>query len=283
MPLASTSVPVDLVIDHSVQVDKAGNDEAFAFNVKREFERNQERYTFLKWAQNSFSNLQVVPPDTGIIHQINLERLAQVVMTKDGLAFPDTLVGTDSHTTMINGLGVLGWGVGGIEAEANMLGEATLMQTPKVVGVNLSGRLQPGVTATDLTLTLTHLLREHGVVGKFVEYYGVGLSNLPLAYRATIANMAPEYGATCGYFPIDSQTIDYLKLTGAPRNKLRWCKRMPMPTIWLTNLSKMIFGITVKIWNWIFLQLSQVLPAQHGHKIWFTWRIYRSNSMIAAI
>lgn len=144
MPLASTSVPVDLVIDHSVQVDKAGNDEAFAFNVKREFERNQERYTFLKWAQNSFSNLQVVPPDTGIIHQINLERLAQVVMTKDGLAFPDTLVGTDSHTTMINGLGVLGWGVGGIEAEANMLGEATLMQTPKVVGVNLSGRCNQG-------------------------------------------------------------------------------------------------------------------------------------------
>ncbi|WP_407893095.1 aconitate hydratase AcnA [Lacticaseibacillus sp. N501-2] len=208
------SVPVDLVIDHSVQVDKAGNDEAFAFNVKREFERNQERYTFLKWAQKSFTNLQVVPPDTGIIHQINLERLAKVVMTKDGMAFPDTLVGTDSHTTMINGLGVLGWGVGGIEAEANMLGEATLMPTPKVVGVELSGRLQPGVTATDLTLTLTHLLREHGVVGKFVEFYGVGLSSLPLAYRATIANMAPEYGATCGYFPIDSQTIDYLKLTG---------------------------------------------------------------------
>ncbi len=206
-------VPVDLVIDHSVQVDKAGNDEAFAFNVKKEFERNQERYTFLKWAQQSFTNLQVVPPDTGIIHQINLERLAKVVMVKDGEAFPDTLVGTDSHTTMINGLGVLGWGVGGIEAEANMLGEATLMPTPKVVGVRLTGRLRPGVTATDLTLTLTHLLREHGVVGRFVEFYGVGLSSLPLAYRATIGNMAPEYGATCGYFPIDNQTLDYLRLT----------------------------------------------------------------------
>ncbi|MCI1985170.1 MAG: aconitate hydratase AcnA [Lactobacillus sp.] len=213
-------VPVDLVIDHSVQVDKSGTAEAFAFNVKREFERNQERYTFLKWAQNSFTNLSVVPPDTGICHQVNLERLASVVMTKDGEAFPDTLVGTDSHTTMVNGLGVLGWGVGGIEAEANMLGEATLMPTPLVVGVHLSGRLNPGVTATDLALTLTHRLREHGVVGKFVEFYGVGLSDLSLAARATVANMAPEYGATCGYFPIDSQTIDYLRLTARSEEQI---------------------------------------------------------------
>lgn len=214
------AVPVDLVIDHSVQVDKAGNDEAFAYNVKREFERNKERYTFLKWAETSFDNLAVVPPDTGIIHQINLERLAKVVMVKDGVAFPDTLVGTDSHTTMINGLGVLGWGVGGIEAEANMLGEPTLMPTPKVVGVRLYGRLQPGVTATDLVLHLTHMLREHGVVGKFVEFYGVGLAALPLPYRATIGNMAPEYGATCGFFPIDSQTIDYLRLTARSEEQI---------------------------------------------------------------
>ncbi|KRM13542.1 aconitate hydratase AcnA [Paucilactobacillus suebicus] len=214
-------VPVHLVIDHSVQVDRSGDETAFAFNVKKEFERNNERYTFLKWAQNSFDNLTVIPPDTGIIHQVNLERLATVVMQKradDGTTevFPDTLVGTDSHTTMINGLGVLGWGVGGIEAEASMLGETSFMQIPKVVGVKLTGKLGAGVTATDLALTLTNLLRKHQVVGKFVEFYGPGLKNLPLAYRATIANMAPEYGATCGFFPIDDQTIDYLKLTDRP-------------------------------------------------------------------
>ncbi|KRM60529.1 aconitate hydratase [Paucilactobacillus vaccinostercus DSM 20634] len=214
-------VPVDLVIDHSVQVDRSGDDTAFAFNVQKEFERNHERYTFLKWAQNSFDNLTVIPPDTGIIHQVNLERLATVVMTKqqsDGSfeAFPDTLVGTDSHTTMINGLGVLGWGVGGIEAEASMLGENSFMPIPKVVGVKLTGRLAAGVTATDLALTLTNLLRQHQVVGKFVEFYGEGLDHLPLAYRATVANMAPEYGATCGFFPIDRQTLDYLKLTDRP-------------------------------------------------------------------
>lgn len=214
-------VPVHLVIDHSVQVDRSGDQRAFAFNVEKEFERNHERYTFLKWAQNSFDNLTVIPPDTGIIHQVNLERLATVVMTKEATdgtleAFPDTLVGTDSHTTMINGLGVLGWGVGGIEAEASMLGENSFMPVPKVVGVNLTGKLGAGITATDLALTLTNLLRKHQVVGKFVEFYGEGLRNLPLAYRATIANMAPEYGATCGFFPIDEQTIDYLKLTDRP-------------------------------------------------------------------
>lgn len=211
-------VPVHLVIDHSVQVDHSGNDEAFSYNIQQEFKRNAERYTFLKWAQNSFDNLTVIPPDTGIIHQVNLEYLADVVHAKqlaDGSyeAFPDTLVGTDSHTTMINGLGVLGWGVGGIEAESSMLGEATYMPMPKVVGVKLTGQLGEGVTATDLALALTHLLREHNVVGKFVEFYGDGMQQLPLAYRATIANMAPEYGATCGFFPIDQQTLDYLKLT----------------------------------------------------------------------
>lgn len=214
-------VPVHLVIDHSVQVDHSGNDEAFEYNIKKEFERNQERYTFLKWAQNSFDNLTVIPPDTGIIHQVNLEYLADVIHAKqlaDGSyeAFPDTLVGTDSHTTMINGLGVLGWGVGGIEAESSMLGEATYMPVPKVVGVKLTGKLAEGITSTDLALSLTHLLREHNVVGKFVEFYGDGAASLPLAYRATIANMAPEYGATCGFFPIDQQTIDYLKLTNRP-------------------------------------------------------------------
>lgn len=215
-------VPVHLVVDHSVQVDHAGSNDAFDYNVKKEFARNKERYTFLKWAQNSFKNLTVIPPDTGIIHQVNLEYLASVVRSEkqaDGtyLAFPDTLVGTDSHTTMINGLGVLGWGVGGIEAEASMLRQKSYMTMPAVVGVKLTGRLQPGVTATDLALTLTHLLREHNVVGKFVEFYGEGLATLPLAYRATIANMAPEYGATCGYFPIDDQTLAYLKLTNRPQ------------------------------------------------------------------
>lgn len=214
-------VPVHLVIDHSVQVDHSGNDEAFSYNIQQEFKRNRERYTFLKWAQNSFENLTVIPPDTGIIHQVNLEYLADVIHAKqldDGSyeAFPDTLVGTDSHTTMINGLGVLGWGVGGIEAESSMLGEATYMPMPKIVGVKLTGQLSEGITATDLALALTHLLREHGVVGKFVEFYGDGVETLPLAYRATIANMAPEYGATCGFFPIDDQTISYLKLTNRP-------------------------------------------------------------------
>ena len=213
-------VSVHMVVDHSVQVDSAGNDEAFDFNVKREFERNNERYTFLKWAQNSFDNFKIIPPDTGIIHQVNLEYLSPVINQRNGVLFPDTLVGTDSHTTMINGLGVLGWGVGGIEAEAGMLGQESYFPLPKVVGVKLTGKKRPGVTATDLALTLTNLLRKHNVVGKFVEYYGDGLKNLPLADRATIANMAPEYGATCGYFPIDDQTIEYLKLTDRPQETI---------------------------------------------------------------
>ncbi len=211
-------IPVDLIIDHSVMVDQYGNASAFSANVEKEMERNRERYTFLRWGQTAFDNFRVVPPGTGICHQVNLEYLAQSVWTeeKDGevWAYPDTLVGTDSHTTMINGLGVLGWGVGGIEAEAAMLGQPISMLVPEVVGFRLTGKLSEGVTATDLVLTVTQMLRQHGVVGKFVEFFGAGLSQLPLADRATIANMAPEYGATCGFFPIDSITLDYLQLSG---------------------------------------------------------------------
>lgn len=218
-------VPVHLVIDHSVQVDMAANDEAFDFNVKQEFKRNHERYTFLKWAQNSFDNLTIIPPDTGIIHQVNLEYLSEVIRHDDkNVAFPDTLVGTDSHTTMINGLGVLCWGVGGIEAEASMLGEESYFPMPKVVGVKLTGKLPETATATDFALTLTNLLRKHNVVGKFVEFYGPGLKDLPLANRATVANMAPEYGATCGFFPIDDQTLAYLKLTDRSAEQIEFIK-----------------------------------------------------------
>lgn len=210
--------PVDLVIDHSIQVDAFGTPQAISINANMEMERNNERYVFLRWGQKAFDNFRVVPPDTGICHQVNLEFLAKTVWhdEKNGrkIAYPDTLVGTDSHTTMINGLGVLGWGVGGIEAEAAMLGQPISMLIPEVVGVKLTGKLREGVTATDLVLTLTHLLRRKGVVGKFVEYFGQGLHDLPVADRATIANMAPEYGATCGFFPIDQATLDYLRLTG---------------------------------------------------------------------
>ncbi len=212
--------PVDLVIDHSVMVDKFGTEDAFAANVELEMSRNQERYRFLRWGQKAFDNFRVVPPGTGICHQVNLEYLARTVWTKeeDGvtIAYPDTLVGTDSHTTMINGLGVLGWGVGGIEAEAAMLGQPISMLIPEVVGFKLIGSLPEGITATDLVLTVVEMLRAHGVVGKFVEFYGAGLDQLPLADRATIANMAPEYGATCGFFPIDQETINYLRLSDRP-------------------------------------------------------------------
>ncbi len=207
-------VPSDLVIDHSVQVDVFGTSAALQFNAEREFERNRERYEFLRWGQQAFDNFTVVPPATGIVHQVNLEYLARVVEVKDGVAMPDTLVGTDSHTTMINGLGVLGWGVGGIEAEAVMLGQPYYMLVPEVVGFKLTGALREGVTATDLVLTVTQMLRAHGVVGKFVEFYGEGLSKLSLPDRATIANMAPEYGATCSFFPVDSETVNYLLGTG---------------------------------------------------------------------
>ena len=207
-------VPADLVIDHSVQVDYFGSSTALEQNVQREFQRNQERYALLRWAQNAFANFRVVPPGAGIVHQVNLEYLASVVAARDGVAFPDTVVGTDSHTTMVNGLSVLGWGVGGIEAEAVLLGQPYYMLAPEVVGVKLTGALREGVTATDLVLTIVELLRSRGVVEKFVEFFGPGLSSLPLPDRATIANMAPEYGATIGFFPIDQETLSYLRATG---------------------------------------------------------------------
>ena len=221
-------IPAELVIDHSVQVDAFATRMAFGHNVEREFERNHERYLFLRWGQKAFSGFKVVPPGTGICHQVNLEYLARVVEDREGVAFPDTLVGTDSHTTMINGLGVLGWGVGGIEAEAGMLGQPLSMLVPQVVGFKLSGSLPEGATATDLVLTVTQMLRQTGVVGKFVEYFGEGLGSLPVADRATIGNMSPEYGATCGFFPVDEATIDYLRLTGRSAERIalveHYCK-----------------------------------------------------------
>ncbi|HET9329808.1 MAG TPA: aconitate hydratase AcnA, partial [Steroidobacteraceae bacterium] len=216
--------PAELVIDHSVQVDEYGTPGALAANTAIEFARNRERYAFLRWGQTAFRNFSVVPPNTGIVHQVNLEYLGRVIFDAEAggarRAYPDTLVGTDSHTTMINGLGVLGWGVGGIEAEAAMLGQPVTMLIPQVVGFRLDGKLQPGATATDLVLTVTEMLRKTGVVDKFVEFFGDGLANLPLADRATIANMAPEYGSTCGIFPIDAETVRYLELSGRPRERI---------------------------------------------------------------
>src|SRR6202167_1326929 len=230
--LANPLIPADLVIDHSVQVDQFGSTGAFEFNALLEFHRNQERYAFLRWGQKAFQDFRVVPPDTGIVHQVNLEYLAPVVFTDrretPPLAYPDTLMGTDSHTTMINGLGVVGWGVGGIEAEACMLGQPISMLLPEVVGFKLRGRLPAGSTATDLVLTVTQMLRKKGVVGKFVEFYGPGVSALSVADRATIANMSPEYGATIGFFPVDEQTLSYLRLTGRADSQIKliedYCK-----------------------------------------------------------
>src|SRR4051812_38490138 len=215
-------VPAELVIDHSVQVDAFGTRDAFTINAEREFERNRERYAFLRWGQEAFDGFSVVPPDTGIVHQVNLEYLARVVFVDDATnqAYPDTLVGTDSHTTMINGLGVLGWGVGGIEAEAAMLGQPMSMLIPQVVGFKLGGAMREGATATDLVLTVTQMLRERGVVGRFVEFYGPGVSSLPLADRATIGNMSPEFGSTCAIFPIDAETLRYLQFTGRPADQV---------------------------------------------------------------
>lgn len=226
-------MPVDLVIDHSVIVDEFGSAKAFKKNVDLEYQRNGERYRFLKWGQQAFENFSVVPPDTGICHQVNLEYLAQTVWTKKRkkskkrsgnetveLAYPDTLVGTDSHTTMVNGLGVLGWGVGGIEAEAAMLGQPQSMLLPEVIGFKLTGKLKEGITATDLVLTVTQMLRKKGVVNKFVEFYGDGLNAMTLADRATIANMAPEYGATCGFFPVDGETLNYLTMTSRKSSRI---------------------------------------------------------------
>jgi aconitate hydratase len=225
-------VRTDLVIDHSVQVDFFGSPTAFELNVEREMERNGERYALLRWAQQAFKNFSVVPPGTGIVHQVNLEYLGTVVRLEErngaAVAYPDTLVGTDSHTTMINGLGVVGWGVGGIEAEAVMLGQPYFMQLPEVVGMRFTGELPPGATATDLVLVTTQMLRKHGVVGRFVEFFGPGLPTLGLADRATLANMAPEYGATIGFFPVDQETLRYLERTGRSRALVerveRYCK-----------------------------------------------------------
>ncbi|HYO82962.1 MAG TPA: aconitase family protein, partial [Bryobacteraceae bacterium] len=214
--LANPLIPADLVIDHSVMVDHFGSPEAFGLNAILEFQRNKERYALLRWGQKAFRNFRVVPPDTGIVHQVNLEYLAPVVFTNGNQAYPDTVMGTDSHTTMINGLGVVGWGVGGIEAEACMLGQPISMLLPQVVGFRLTGSLPSGATATDLVLTVTQMLRAKGVVGKFVEFYGPGVNALPLADRATIANMAPEYGATIGFFPVDANTLEYLRMTNRP-------------------------------------------------------------------
>ncbi len=213
-------IPAELVIDHSVVADVFGQPDAFTRNVAIEFERNRERFGFLRWGQQAFSEFKVVPPGTGIVHQVNIEYLARVVMNRDGVAYPDTCVGTDSHTTMQNGVGVLGWGVGGIEAEAAMLGQPISMLIPKVVGFRLTGELPSGTTATDLVLTITELLRKHGVVGKFVEFYGEGVGSVPVANRATIGNMSPEFGSTCAIFPIDQLTLDYLTLTGRPRDQI---------------------------------------------------------------
>ena len=220
--------PADLVIDHSVIADLFGTADAFERNVEIEYERNGERYQFLRWGQGAFDDFKVVPPGTGIVHQVNIEYLASVVMNRDGVAYPDTCVGTDSHTTMVNGLGVLGWGVGGIEAEAAMLGQPVSMLIPRVVGFKLTGEIKPGVTATDVVLTVTQMLRKHGVVGKFVEFYGEGVAEVPLANRATLGNMSPEFGSTAAIFPIDQETIDYLKFTGRkPKSSLRWSRPTP--------------------------------------------------------
>ncbi len=254
-------VPTELVIDHSVIVDVFGRPDAFERNAALEFERNKERYQFLRWGQQAFSDFKVVPPDTGIVHQVNLEYLGRVVFDKDGLAYPDTLVGTDSHTTMINGLGVLGWGVGGIEAEAAMLGQPVSMLIPRVVGFKLSGELPQGATATDLVLTITEMLRKHGVVGKFVEFYGPGVAAVPLANRATIGNMSPEYGSTCAIFPIDDETLSYLRLTGRPAELVElveaYCKEQGL---WHDPDREPAYSETLE------LDLSTVEPSLAGPK-----------------
>ena len=252
-------IPVDLVIDHSVQVDEYGSEFALLNNAKKEFERNRERYEFLKWGQKAFKNFSVVPPATGIVHQVNLEHLAPVVQVRENVAFPDSLVGTDSHTTMINGLGVVGWGVGGIEAEACMLGQPIYMVTPQVVGFKLHGKLPEGSTATDLVLVITQILRSHGVVEKFVEFFGEGLATMSVADRATIANMAPEYGATIGFFPVDEQTLAYMRLTGREENQIdlveRYCKEQGL---WRMKKSEPTFSETLE------LDLSTVTPSVAG-------------------
>jgi aconitate hydratase len=253
--------PAELVIDHSVIADLFGVPEAFARNVELEYERNRERYQFLRWGQTAFDDFRVVPPGTGIVHQVNIEYLARVVFTRDGQAYPDTLVGTDSHTTMVNGLGVLGWGVGGIEAEAAMLGQPVSMLIPRVVGFKLSGELPEGSTATDLVLTITQLLRKHGVVGKFVEFYGPGVAAVPLANRATIGNMSPEYGSTCAIFPIDDETLRYLRFTGRPDEQVTLVETYAKEQgLWHDPQSEPAYSETLE------LDLSTVEPSLAGPK-----------------
>ncbi|PZG45499.1 aconitate hydratase AcnA [Spongiactinospora gelatinilytica] len=253
--------PAELVIDHSVIVDFFGGSDSFRRNVEREYERNRERYQFLRWGQTAFDEFKVVPPGTGIVHQVNIEHLARVVMTRDGKAYPDTCVGTDSHTTMENGIGVLGWGVGGIEAEAAMLGQPISMLIPRVVGFKLTGRLPAGATATDLVLTITEMLRKHGVVGKFVEFFGEGVSSVPLANRATIGNMSPEFGSTCAIFPIDGQTIDYLTLTGRSEEQIALVEAYAKAQgLWHDPANEPAYS------EYIELDLSTVVPSIAGPK-----------------
>ena len=252
-------VPCDLVIDHSVQVDAFASSSALLINSQREFERNRERYEFLKWGQSAFDNFRVVPPATGIVHQVNLEYLAKVVWDDGTALYPDSLVGTDSHTTMINGLGVLGWGVGGIEAEAAMVGRPISMLVPEVVGVRLTGRLPEGATATDLVLRITELLRRRGVVGRFVEFHGPGLDSMPVANRATIANMAPEYGATCGFFPVDRQTLAYLELTGRPPELIEAVEQYTrLQGMWRDDSREIVYSSTLE------LDMSRIEPSLAG-------------------
>jgi aconitate hydratase len=254
---------VDLVIDHSVQVDKSANADSFEKNVDIEFERNGERYSFLKWGQQAFNNFRIVPPGTGICHQVNLEYLSKVVWSEEfegeKYLFPDTLVGTDSHTTMVNGLSVLGWGVGGIEAEAGMLGQPISMLIPEVIGFEVTNKMPEGTTATDLVLTVVKMLRDKGVVGKFVEFYGEGLKNLTLADRATIANMAPEYGATCGFFPIDDETLKYLKFSGRDQHTVNIVEKYAKEQgLWASN--------EIEFTDTISLDMSTVVPTISGPK-----------------
>jgi len=257
--------PAELVIDHSVIADLFGREDSFERNVEIEYERNGERYQFLRWGQSAFDNFKVVPPGTGIVHQVNIENLAKVVYTRevDGLtvAFPDTCVGTDSHTTMVNGLGVLGWGVGGIEAEAAMLGQPVSMLIPKVVGFKLKGAIPPAVTATDIVLTITDMLRRHGVVGKFVEFYGAGVSQVPLANRATIGNMSPEFGSTAAMFPIDEITVDYLRLTGRSAENVALVEAYAKAQgLWHNADVEPVFS------EYLELDLSTVVPSIAGPK-----------------
>ncbi|MGO1167023.1 MAG: aconitate hydratase AcnA, partial [Janibacter sp.] len=253
--------PAEMVIDHSVQIDVFGSADAFERNVDFEYERNNERYQFLRWGQTAFDDFKVVPPGTGIVHQVNIEHLARVTMTRDGVAYPDTCVGTDSHTTMENGLGVLGWGVGGIEAEAAMLGQPVSMLIPRVVGFKLSGAIPAGATATDVVLTITEMLREHGVVGKFVEFYGEGVAEVPLANRATIGNMSPEFGSTAAMFPIDDVTLEYMRLTGRSEQQVALVEAYAKTQgMWLDP------SVEPRFSEFLELDLSTVVPSIAGPK-----------------